>query len=157
MSEKWIAACLGLTFLAATVQAAFPLQHRAAWDITQPRGETRAIDFDTSEGTRMSVDLSPTGESLIFDLLGHVYRVPISGGVAKCLTADSGLAINFQPRYSPDGKKIAFVSDRSGQFNVWTMNTDGAAPRLVAAELDHRLDEPEWSPDGKYILSGART
>ena len=111
----------------------FPLQHRAAWDITQPRGETRAIDFDTSEGTRMSVDLSPTGESLIFDLLGHVYRVPISGGVAKCLTADSGLAINFQPRYSPDGKKIAFVSDRSGQFNVWTMNTDGAAPRLVAA------------------------
>ena len=152
MSEKWIAACLGLTFLAATVQVAFPLRHRAAWDITQPRGETRAIDFDTSEGTRMSVDLSPTGESLIFDLLGHVYRVPISGGVAKCLTADSGLAINFQPRYSPDGKKIAFVSDRSGQFNVWTMNADGAAPRLVATELDHRLDEPEWSPDGKYIF-----
>jgi hypothetical protein len=73
------------------------------WDTTQARGKTRDIDFDTNEGTWMSLDVSPDGKWIVFDLLGHIYRVPAAGGKAECLTQDSGVALNMTPRYSPDG------------------------------------------------------
>src|SRR3981081_2993887 len=92
------------------------------WDTTQARGQTRDIDFDTSEGTWMNVDLSPDGKWIVFDLLGHVYRMGASGGKAECLTQDSGVALNMNPRFSPDGKTVAFVSDRKGQNNLWLMD-----------------------------------
>ncbi|MGH9323425.1 MAG: TolB family protein [Vicinamibacteria bacterium] len=82
------------------------------WDVTQARGNAYEIDFETEEGTFMSVDTSPDGRYLVFDLLAHVYRVPVGGGVAECLTADTGVALNFHPRYSPEGESIAFVSGR---------------------------------------------
>src|SRR5207248_1033737 len=105
----------------------------------------------TSEGTWMSVDLSPDGRWIVFDLLAHVYRMPVAGGEAQCLTQDSGVAVNFHPRYSPDGQTIAFVSDRQGQNNLWLMNADGSQPRPVFIDKDVRVFEPAWSPDGRYI------
>src|SRR5207253_450210 len=51
----------------------------AKWDVTQPRGKTREIDFTTTEGTWMSADLSPDGRWIAFDLLGHIYTVPAAG------------------------------------------------------------------------------
>ena len=80
-----------------------------AWDVTAPRGETREIEFTTSEGTWMSVDVSADGAWVVFDLLGHVYRVPAAGGEATSLTQGSGVAVNFHPRFSPDGSTIAFI------------------------------------------------
>src|SRR6188474_3538756 len=62
------------------------------WDTTLPRGNTREIDFTTSEGTWMSVDLSPDGQWVAFDLLGHVHRMPVAGGAAVSLTQSSGVA-----------------------------------------------------------------
>jgi len=61
------------------------------------------------------------------------------------------VAVNFHPRYSPDGQTIAFVSDRQGQNNLWLMNADGARPRAVFIDKDVRVFEPAWSPDGRYI------
>lgn len=124
----------------------------ATWDVTAARGKTRDIDFDTQEGTWMSMDISPDGRWIVFDLLAHVYRVPVSGGVAECLTQNSGVALNFQPRYSPDGKTIAFVSDRKGQNNLWLMDADGSNARPVSLDLDARVYEPAWTPDGQYIV-----
>src|SRR5512143_417409 len=98
---------------------------RATWDVMQPRGQTRDIDLSTSEGTWMSADLSPDGTWIAFDLLGHIYRMPAAGGEATVLTQNSGVALNFQPRISPDGKTIAFITDRRGQYNLWVMNADG--------------------------------
>jgi hypothetical protein len=63
------------------------------WDVTQARGTTRQIDFTTSEGTEISVDLSPDGRWIVFYLLGHVYRMPATGGQAESLTQNSGVAI----------------------------------------------------------------
>jgi Tol biopolymer transport system component len=122
------------------------------WDVTLARGKTREIDFTTSEGTWMSPDLSPDGRWIVFDLLGHIYRMPSTGGDAQPLTQNSGVALNFQPRISPDGKTIAFVSDRRGQYNLWLMDADGTNPRPVFTDLNVTAAEPAWTPDGQYIV-----
>jgi len=129
----------------------------SAWDVTQARGNSYEIDFETDEGTFMSVDVSPDGRYLLFDLLAHVYRVPVSGGSAECLTGDSGVALNFHPRFSPDGRFIAFVSDRAGQNNLWIMDADGGNPRQVFQDLMTRVVEPVWTPDGEYLVVSRQT
>ncbi|MGE0554749.1 MAG: LpqB family beta-propeller domain-containing protein [Gemmatimonadales bacterium] len=126
------------------------------WDVTKPRGQTREIDFSVSEGTWMSVDLTPDGRWIVFDLLGHIYRVPAAGGQAESLTQESGIAINFQPRVSPDGKTIAFVSDRKGQNNLWIMDADGRNPRPVYLDPKSRVEQPSWSADGEYLFAVKR-
>jgi Tol biopolymer transport system component len=134
--------------------AMLPAQDKPStdWDTTKARGATRDIDFETSEGTWMALDLSPDGQWIVFDLLGHIYRVPASGGEAECLTQDSGIAINMTPRYSPDGKTVAFVSDRGGQNNLWLMDADGKSPRPVFLDLGFRVLSPVWTPDGNYLI-----
>ncbi len=129
-----------------------PSARESAWDTTQTRGKTRNVNFTTQEGTWMSVDISPDGQWIVFDLLAHIYRVPAAGGEAECLTQSSGAALNFHPRYSPDGKSIAFVSDRGGQNNLWIMNADGSQPHAVFANKDVRVFEPTWTPDGQFII-----
>jgi Tol biopolymer transport system component/imidazolonepropionase-like amidohydrolase len=123
-----------------------------AWDTTKARGTTRDIEFSISEGTWMSASTTPDGQWIVFDLLAHIYRMPAAGGEAECLTQDSGVALNFHPRVSPDGKTIAFVSDRKGQNNLWLMDIDGKNPREVFANRDVRVFEPAWSPDGNWIV-----
>jgi Tol biopolymer transport system component len=141
-----------ITGQAAQRPAAADSGNRPAWDVTLPRGTTRDIDFTTSEGTRMSVDISADGSWVVFDLLGHIYRMPATGGPATVLTQNSGVALNFQPRISPDGRTIAFISDRRGQYNLWVMNADGSSPRAVFSELTATAAEPAWTPDGRFIV-----
>jgi Tol biopolymer transport system component len=122
------------------------------WDVRVPRGTTREIDFMTDQGTWMSLDVSPDGRWLVFDLLGHIYRVPSAGGRAELLTGDSGIAVNFHPRYSPDGRELAFVSDRGGQNNLWVMRDDGTEPRAVFEDDATCVVEPVWLPDQSAIV-----
>jgi Tol biopolymer transport system component/imidazolonepropionase-like amidohydrolase len=122
-----------------------------AADINKPRADARKVSFETSEGTWMSVDVSPDGRTLIFDLLGDIYALPIEGGAARALT--SGPAFDCHPRFSPDGKAIAFSSDRSGIENVWIMDADGGNPRAITTEKDAYVRSAAWTPDGNYLIA----
>ena len=124
---------------------------KSDWDVSSPPGERREIRLDVRSGTWMSVDVSPDGARIVFDMLGDIYQLPIEGGEARALT--SGMAWDIQPRYSPDGAHIAFTSDRAGGDNVWIMNADGGAPRQVTKE-DFRLpNNAVWHPEGRYLAA----
>ena len=111
----------------------------------------RTISFNVSEGTQVNLDVSPDGQTIVFDLLGDLYTVPREGGQATRLT--SGMALDLQPVFSPSGDRILFVSDRSGNENLWLVEADGSNPRPVTTERgDFHFDDPEWSADGEYIL-----
>jgi imidazolonepropionase-like amidohydrolase/Tol biopolymer transport system component len=83
-------------------------------------------------------------------MLGDIYSVPIAGGEATALT--DGIEWNYQPRFSPDGSEIAFVSDRAGGDNIWVMQADGSEPRAITDEAEHLVHNPAWSPDGEYLV-----
>lgn len=121
------------------------------WDVTSAPGDWRTISIDTTEFTWSDVDVSPDGRTLVFHMLGDIYSVGIEGGEARALTDD--LAWNFQPSYSPDGRQIAFVSDRGGAENIWTMPAEGGEPEEVTSEREHLLHNPAWSPDGDFIVA----
>src|SRR6478609_4736500 len=87
-----------------------------------PLKPSRRINYTTSEGTWISLDMSPDGSTIVFDLMGDIYTIPASGGKATPVT--TGLAFDTHPRYSPDGKKLLFTSDRSGSENLWYIDMD---------------------------------
>jgi Tol biopolymer transport system component/imidazolonepropionase-like amidohydrolase len=122
-----------------------------AADINKPRADARKIAFTASEGTWMSVDVSPDGSTIVFDLLGDIYSVPLAGGAASALT--TGPAFDSHPRFSPDGKTIAFTSDRSGIENIWLMDADGKNPRALTSEKDSYVRSAAWTPDGNYVVA----
>ena len=115
-----------------------------------PLEAARHPEFTTSHGSWMSLDVSPDGKTIVFDLLGDLYTLPIEGGKATRIT--SGLAYDAQPRYSPDGKTIAFISDRSGGDNLWTLSTDLRDTVQVSQGNGSLYLSPEWSPDGNYLV-----
>ncbi len=118
---------------------------------TLPLVTTRTMSFTTSEGSWMSVDLSPDGRTIVFELLGDLYTLPITGGEATRIT--SGQAYDMQPRYSPDGAKLVFVSDRDGSENVWIADADGSNPKALTSTERESYMSPIWTPDGEYIIA----
>ena len=151
------AALVALIFAASAAAQTGGRTDDSGWDTTLARGDAYDLVFETSEGTWMSLDVSPDGGALVFDLLGHIYRMPITGGRAECLTQDSGVAINYHPRWSPDGTTIAFVSDRGGQSNLWLMDADGRNPRPVHEDPNARVATPAWLPSGQGIVARRST
>lgn len=137
---------LGLTAVAAHAAEA------PKWDVNAPPGLTvRQLPLDVTEGTWMNLDVSPDGKTIAFDLLGDIYVMPIGGGTPTRIA--EGLAWEVQPRFSPDGKRIAFTSDRGGGDNIWIMNADGSDKRQVTKEDFRLVNQPTWSPDGRFIAA----
>lgn len=139
--------------LALTVSSFFlnASEDHQAWQVNSPQGEFTTVDIQVQQGSWMNISVSPDGKTLVFDLLGDLYTLPITGGTATALTAD--IAWNMQPVFSPDGKYIAFTSDRDGGDNIWIMEADGKNARAVTKETFRLLNSPAWSPDGQFIVA----
>ena len=120
-----------------------------------PLTPTRKVEFTTGEGTWLSLDVSPDGKAIIFELVGDLYTIPFTGGEATKVT--KGMGFNSQPRYSPDGKKIAFISDQGGAENVWISNVDGSNPRQLSQDQESEFLSPAWTPDGNYVIASRFT
>jgi Tol biopolymer transport system component len=121
-----------------------------------PLEPKRKISFNTQQGTWISVDVHPEGKTLIFDLMGNLYTIPITGGKATQIT--EGMAYDVHPRYSPDGKSIVYISDKSGSDNVWTMHLETKEDKQLTKDKNKYYASADWSPDGNYIagVSGRR-
>lgn len=115
----------------------------------------RTAEFTATEATWMSLDVSPDGQTIVFDFLGDLYTLPIAGGKATQIT--EGLAFDAQPRFSPDGETIVFVSDRSGGDNVWTMRMDFTDTTQVSRGNGNLYVSPEWMPDGENVVVSRTT
>jgi imidazolonepropionase-like amidohydrolase/Tol biopolymer transport system component len=150
MLRRLFAACVAVVALSGPALAEAP-QTPPKWDVNAPPGPAKDAKIDVNSGTWLSLDVSPDGKEVVFDLLGDLYVIPIAGGEAKALT--TGVAWDMQPRYSPNGRWIAFTSDRGGGDNIWVMNRDGSDPHAVTKETFRLLNQPAWSPDSEFIVA----
>ncbi|XOV78464.1 MAG: amidohydrolase family protein [Aestuariibacter sp.] len=121
------------------------------WDVLNPPFELKTLAIETDEVTWSSLDVTPDGKTIVFDMLGDLYQVPMAGGNATPLVED--FAWNIQPAVSPDGKQVAFISDRGGVSNLWVMNIDGSELKQLSEEKNNLIHSPAWSPDGNYIAA----
>jgi Tol biopolymer transport system component len=131
-------------------QAAPATQAQAAPRPDLPIVAARTINLDTDEGSWISLDVSPDGQTIVFDLLGDLYTIPIGGGPTTQLT--KGMHYDAQPRFSPDGRFVVFTSDKDGGDNVWTIELSTQALKQITRGKAVRYRSPEWTPDGMYIV-----
>jgi len=123
------------------------------WDVANPGASFNyaAHNFTTDEGTWMNLDVSPDGQTLVFDLIGDIYTMPVNGG--KATPIRTGIPFEVQPRFSPDGTKISFTSDAGGGDNIWVMNRDGSDAKQVTKESFRLLNNATWMPDGQFLVA----
>ena len=133
----------------------------AKWSIETPPGTSSQQVIDVSEGTWVSVNVHPSGNEIVFDLLGDLYVMPISGADGADRSPEkltAGIAWDFQPRFSHDGNWIAFTSDRDGKDgksgdNIWIIERNTKELRQVTNEAFRLLNGPAWSPDDQYLVA----
>ncbi len=153
---------LGVLISWAGIRAEDKAVDSKKWNVDAPPGDAYQQAIDVDEGTWINLDVSPDGTELVFDLLGDIYIMPISGADGsngqqpRKLT--SGIAWDMQPRFSPDGQSIAFTSDRTskkdrGGDNIWIMRRDGTELKQVTHESFQLLNGAAWSPDGDYLVA----
>ncbi|MCH7473601.1 MAG: PD40 domain-containing protein, partial [Gemmatimonadetes bacterium] len=107
------------------------------------------IEFETTEVTDPDVALSPDGEWLIFTMLGHLFRLPVEGGEAEQLTF--GPYYDTDVEFSPNGDRVAFVSDRDGsEGNVFVLEL--ATGEITQVTHEPWAGRPSWTPDGEAIV-----
>ena len=153
MSAKCLAVACTLLIVASNVFAADAPKKKddKKWDVEAPLGPTKTVEFDTNEGTWMNLDVSPDGKEIVFDLLGDIYVIPIAGGKATLLRG--GPAFEVQPRFSPDGTRISYTSDKDGADNIWIMKRDGSDPKQVTKEDFRLVNNAVWTPDGQFLVA----
>jgi imidazolonepropionase-like amidohydrolase/Tol biopolymer transport system component len=128
-------------------------EKKAKWDVANPPGVRSTAKLSVNEGTWLSLDLSPDGKTIVFDLLGDLYLLDIQGGQARPLT--TGLEWDMQPTFSPDGRQIAFTSDRGGGDNIWILDlaTGENSAKALTEETFRLLNQPTWDPSGTHIAA----
>jgi len=111
----------------------------------------RFFELNTDTGTWISLDVSPDGSTIVFDMLGDIYSLPVNGGEATRIT--KGMAYDSHPRFSPDGNSIVYTSDKSGNVNVWTRDLETNDSLQITKGKDNQTAFADWSKDGDYIIA----
>ncbi len=108
----------------------------------------RTLEFKTTQATDADIAVSPDGKHLVVTILGHLFRVSADGGTAEQLTF--GACYDNDPVFSPDGRRVAFVSDRDGSGgNVFVLELQSGQVTQVTRET--HAAQPTWAPDGGTI------
>ena len=150
LSRRRFMASMGATAVTLVARRAVAEEVKApvsAQNVEEP--SRRSITISIKEVTDPDVAVSPDGRWLVFTALGHLFQLPTTGGAAKQLTF--GPYYDVAPAISPDGTRVAFMSDRmvSSQGNVFVLD-------LATAQIQQLTDEawvarPVWSPDGRSL------
>jgi len=142
---------LGVSAIQIPVSWAETAREATSWDVSNTGQPFRDVEFNLTEGTWMSVDVSPDGNTVAFDLLGDIYTIPAAGGTATLI--QGGAAMQRDPRFSPDGKKLLYISDASGGDNAWMSDIDGTNAQQITTETINSITGPTWGPRGEYIAA----
>ena len=148
---RWTAS-LACAFVACLVCLDSPAAgDDAVWNVSDTGQPFSAVQVSLEEGTWMSVDVSPDGKTLVFDLLGDIYSLPAEGGQARLV--HGGPAMTRTPRFSPDGARILYLSDESGGDNVWSSRPDGSDARQLSFETRDVVTSPFWGTEGRFAAT----
>jgi tricorn protease len=109
------------------------------------------VEFETIENEVGAFDLSPSGRRAVISARGQLLTIATDRGDITRIAPDPMASRNDQPKWSPDGKHVAFVSDRSGRDEVWVSDPDGTAPKKVT-DLDNEKGALVWTPDSKALF-----
>ena len=134
-----------------TLTTAFFLTIMLGWTANLSLAQDQNINFSTTEGTWVSLDVAPDGSLLVFELLGDIFTLPADGGSARALI--TGRAFQSHPRFSPDGRYLAYISDESGSDNVWISEADGTNSRQISTLPRSGMLSPAWSADGLEVFT----
>ncbi len=118
-----------------------------AWS---PDGSKLAFVSARDRGGRLGIALNTSAlEPYLNAKFGDIFLAPALGGSAIKLVEDG-----YYPSWSPDGKRIVFMSNREGRIGLWTVSADGGAPAPLTRDEGINY-QPAWSPDGKWIAYGS--
>lgn len=103
-----------------------------------------------AETAVVASSIGPTGKRLLVETRGQLVSLPVKDGDSKVVLAKDGVRYRY-PKYSPDGKKIAYFSDESGEMELCVCDPDGSNPKTLTHRKDWELDRIVWAPDSKSI------
>jgi tricorn protease len=131
-------------------------------DVTSGRSSEIKIDIATDEKENQveavtvnnevdAFDISPSGRRAVISVRGQILTIATERGDITRLAPDKMASRNDAPKWSSDGKYIAFISDRSGRDEVWVAESDSKSPKKIT-DLDNEKGSLVWTPDSKSLL-----